>query len=51
MLEIGMALKCLANQPNASLPSRNEALHVFADQIGFDVDFITNPAAAQISVL
>src|SRR6185503_4776044 len=26
-------------------------MNVFADQVGFDVDFITNPAALQISVL
>jgi len=26
-------------------------MDIFADQIGFDVDFITNPTDAQISVL
>src|SRR4026207_408999 len=26
-------------------------MNIFADQVGFDIDFITNPAALQISVL
>jgi hypothetical protein len=29
----------------------DELLHVFSDEIGFNVDFITNPTGAQISVL
>ena len=33
------------------LASSHEALHIFPDQIGFDVDFITNLPSAQISVL
>ena len=28
-----------------------QALNIFSDKIGFDVDFITNPTTAQISVL
>jgi hypothetical protein len=28
----------------------HETMDIFADQIRFDVDFITNPAGAQISV-
>ena len=29
----------------------DELLHVFSDEIGFNVDFITNPTGAQISML
>src|SRR4030095_2122112 len=54
MLEIGIGqeIKPFARKITGLLSTLfQEAVDVFSDQIGFEIDFITNPTDAQISVL